>query len=81
MLHINWSIHLHTDLDAANMSLVAYLLINSFFAVMDLTSRPRFLLKYKIQDAKPVSLRNTTCQETINIIQFYRLNGRLTDIV
>jgi hypothetical protein len=31
-----------------------FVLTNSFFAVLDLTGRPSFLLKYKIQEEKTI---------------------------
>ena len=31
-----------------------FVLVNSFFAFLDLTGKPAFLLKYKIQEAKSV---------------------------
>ncbi len=37
--------------------LLTFLVVNSFFAILDLTGRPEWLVKYKIQDEKtlPVS--------------------------
>ncbi len=33
---------------------VVFVFVNSFFAVLDLTGKPAFLVKYKIQEAKTV---------------------------
>ena len=38
-----------------------YVVVNFFFAVIDITGKPEFLLKYKIQEEKAVPVRELAC--------------------
>ncbi|XP_064404712.1 fatty acid hydroxylase domain-containing protein 2-like [Halichondria panicea] len=44
---------------------VVFVLVNSFFAFLDLTGRPAFLVKYKIQEAKALPVNWQTYKKTI----------------
>lgn len=52
-----YSFNVSFKLGSVMQGLLVFLVANSFFAILDLTGRPQWLVKYKIQDEKtlPVS--------------------------
>ena len=69
--HTHTHTHIHTLTHSPGSVLagaVAYVLANAFFAYVDLTGQPAFLLKYKIQEDKdvPVSINHKTTHYLLN---------------